>query len=159
MNIIVFSDTHGDFEIAESLYRRLSKAMDFDLLIHCGDHRTDGRILSERFGLDCVTVPGNCDGCRKRAYQIVKTPAGKILVTHGHAEGVKYGLENLYYLAAENECTAACFGHTHMAVNEVEGGIRLINPGSTSRPRDGSKGSCAIIVATERSLAASLVYV
>ena len=97
-------------------------------------------------------------GCRERDFKIIETPAGRILVTHGHMESVKYSLQNLLYLAREQNCIAVCYGHTHQAANEEADGIRLINPGSTTKPRDGSRGSCAIIVATEKAFSASVVY-
>ena len=35
------------------------------------------------------------------------------------------------------------FGHTHVKMDEVRGGIRCLNPGSVSIPKDGSH-SCLI---------------
>ena len=66
-------------------------------------------------------------------------------------------LQNLVYLAQEYECRAVCFGHTHVPVNEIENGIRLLNPGSLSNPRGGSQPSCALMVATDKALTAALV--
>ncbi len=88
---------------------------------------------------------------------MLETPAGRIAITHGHTENVDVTLQNLVYLAQEYECRAVCFGHTHVPINEIENGIRLLNPGSLSNPRGGSKPSCALMVATEKALTAALV--
>ena len=61
--------------------------------------------------------------------------------------------------AAKKEgCIAALFGHTHVAVNAEENGIRIFNPGSPTYPRDGSDGSYGIITADEDGFDASVVY-
>ena len=39
--------------------------------------------------------------------------------------------------------TAFLYGHTHVKLDEVRGGIRCLNPGSVSIPKDGSH-SCLI---------------
>lgn len=157
MNILVFSDTHGKIKMAIEMYERLAPSIHFDLIIHCGDYIKDAIEIEKKLGIKTTAVRGNCDGSRERNFQIIETPAGRILVTHGHAEGVKHSLTNLIYLAKENECNMACFGHTHCAVNEVVSGIHLINPGSLTNPRDGKGGSCAILIASGKEPAASIV--
>ena len=89
--------------------------------------------------------------------QVLETPAGRIAVTHGHTENVKWHLQNRCYLAEEYDCRCVCFGHTHVPVNETVAGIHLLNPGSLTNPRGGSKPSCALIVATEKNLTATIV--
>lgn len=158
MNILVFSDTHGSIDSAVEMYERLSAGIHFDMIIHCGDYVKDAHDIEDALGIKTVAVPGNCDGSRERNFKIVGTPSGKILVTHGHAENVKFYLNNLVYLAKENGCSMVCFGHTHRAVNDVAKGIHLINPGSLTNPRDGSSGSCAILIASGGEPAASIVY-
>ena len=172
MNIFVTSDTHGRIENAVRVYERLASGIIIDHIIHCGDNVRDAEELGARLHLPVTYAPGNCDGSRSREFSVLETPAGKILVIHGHTESVDRGLMRLTYLAAENDCVMACFGHTHVPVYEtvtIDGDdlpdgnpaskIKLLNPGSASRPRDGSSGSCALIVATERALTASIVYV
>lgn len=158
MNILVFSDTHKNIRPALALYERIAPAVPIDLLIHCGDVLGDARKLQKKLGLPMVAVPGNNDGAITREFETVDTKAGRILVTHGHTEGVNYGLDRLCLLARQEDCRIVCFGHTHVALNEEIDGIRFLNPGSTSRPRDGSNGSCALLVATEKSVSASILY-
>ena len=110
MNILVVSDTHGAIDRAEEMYRRLSEGMTVDALIHCGDHYTDALKLGERLGLPVTCVHGNCDGQMTREVQVLETPAGRIAVTHGHTENVKWHLQNLCYLAEEYDCRCVCAG-------------------------------------------------
>ena len=71
---------------------------------------------------------------------------------------VGYDIQNLLYLAQENDCIAAVYGHTHVASIEEVDGIHLINPGSLTQSRDGSEGTYAILRTSEDSFDASIVY-
>ncbi|MBQ4596718.1 MAG: metallophosphoesterase [Firmicutes bacterium] len=155
MKILAIGDTHGKLNKVRDIFPKLR---DIDLIIHTGDHYKDAERLSEEFGIPSVAVKGNCDGCHEEDFQIVETEFGNILLTHGHMENVKYHLNTLMYKAQENNCIAVVFGHTHHALIEEAGGIRFINPGSLTLPRDGSDGSYAIIRTTEDSFDASVVY-
>ena len=117
MNILVVSDTHGAIDRAEEMYRRLSEGMTVDALIHCGDHYTDALKLVERLGLPVTCVHGNCDGQMTREVQVLETPAGRIAVTHGHTENVKWHLQNLCYLAEEYDCRG---GHSPVESREPD---------------------------------------
>lgn len=161
MNILVFSDTHGDINRALDIFERMDRAAGIDVIVHCGDHIHDAKrmqIFLEQKGISArlVAVPGNCDGCRERKYQILETPAGKILITHGHMENVKYGVDNLLYLAQSEDCVCVCYGHMHVAANELVSGIRLVNPGSLTHPRDGSNGTYAFLVANDERMVATI---
>ena len=154
MKIFVVSDTHGQIDKA---YRIFDKTGGADLIIHCGDLKDDGKRLSDITGVPVEGVSGNCDGAY-RDVKILGTPAGDILVTHGHGEGVDYDLNALLYTAEEKNCWAVCFGHTHVSLCRDVNGIYLINPGSLTRPRDGKSGACAVIQADEQGFFANLVY-
>lgn len=158
MNIMVLSDTHGELDRAREMYERISTSIcKIDRIIHCGDFIKDAHEIEEQTGTHVSCVPGNCDGCNKERFEIVETPAGKIMITHGHMENVNFSLMNLKYLAEQHGCSAVCFGHTHVPVNEVSSGIRFINPGSLTNPRSGSKSSCALIIANDNKLAATII--
>lgn len=158
MNIFVVSDTHGDISRAIEMYDRLSAGIPFDLLIHCGDHKRDAVRLGDALGLETVSVRGNCDHSFTRDFQVVEAPSARILVTHGHMEDVKFSKMNLIYLAREKNCGFVCFGHTHVPVNEEANGIHLLNPGSITLPRDGTRGSVGLIVSNPAHTAASIIY-
>ena len=155
MKILVIGDTHGKLNKVRDIFPKLR---DIDLILHTGDHYGDAAKLSEEFGIPAVAVHGNCDGCLKEDIQIIETECGNILLTHGHMENVNYQLSNLMYKAQEMGCIAAVFGHTHHALIDEAGGVRFINPGSLTQPRDGSDGSYAIIRTGESGLDASIVY-
>lgn len=146
MRILVLSDTHGDISRACQVYHRLQKQGQVDLIIHCGDYYKDAIHMSERLGASIVWVKGNTDGSfSENDYAIVDTECGSLLVTHGHMENVDFSQQNLYYKALEHDCCAAVFGHTHRAVSAEAGGIHLFNPGSLTKPRDGSGGTFGLI--------------
>lgn len=156
MKILVISDTHGDLT---KVYHLLEKVKNIDLILHCGDNQKDAHELEDTQGIPVVSVKGNCDGGHAPDRKIIDTPYGKIIMTHGHMEGVDFDPTRLIYLAEENDCIAVCCGHTHVPVWEDFNGIIMINPGSLSRPRDGSKeGSYAIIHSTEENFYGNIVY-
>lgn len=156
MKILVIGDTHGKLNKVRDIFPKLKN---IDLIAHTGDHFSDAKELSKEFGIPAVAVRGNCDGSTSSDdFEIIETEYGKLLLTHGHADHVDYKLNSLMYKAQENKCKAAIFGHTHKALIDEAGGIKFINPGSLTKPRDGSDGSYAIIRTTENSLDASIVY-
>ncbi|MEL3912742.1 metallophosphoesterase [Treponema pedis] len=69
----------------------------------------------------------------------------KILLTHGHEFFVDYEFNTIGSFAKQNNCSIAIYGHTHFPLVEKINGIFLINPGSVSRPRGGSKRSFALL--------------
>ena len=148
MRILVLSDTHGDNSRAYQVFDKLKKETPVDLIIHCGDYYKDAIQMGERTGMPVVWVRGNTDGAfSDNDYTIVETPYGNLLVTHGHMENVDFSQQNLYYKAQEKDCVGALFGHTHRAAFTEVGGIYLMNPGSLTKPRDGSGGTFGIIIA------------
>ncbi|MEG0392436.1 MAG: metallophosphoesterase [Anaerovoracaceae bacterium] len=155
MKILVISDTHGSIAKVEEIAKRLTG---IDLLVHLGDYSEDGWTLSQRLGIDVITVKGNMDGEYAKKYEFFDVECGKILITHGHLCGVNHSYNNLLYACEEEGCVAAFFGHTHVPCNEEIEGIRLLNPGSISRPRDGSEGSYAIVHTDEEGIECSVIY-
>ena len=75
-----------------------------------------------------------------------------ILLTHGHAHGVKYGPEGLVGCARKKEAKIALFGHTHVPCNEYHNGIYVLNPGSLAQPRDCSRASYGLIEITPKGI-------
>lgn len=159
MRIFVVSDTHGNLKKAIELYDRITAREPVECVIHCGDYYSDGMRLSKVLGQTVFAVHGNCDGgWGEEEFETVDTPAGRILVIHGHNEDVKFSLENAAYLARREKCAMVCFGHTHKAVIREYDGILFVNPGSTLRPRNGGKSSAAVVTAAEDGFTASIVY-
>ncbi len=108
-----------------------------DMLVHCGDGVRDLDSLENELLLanPCArmyAVRGNCDlgSLHYPITEIVEANGLKIMVTHGHAFEVKYGLGMLSKAAREVGAGLVFFGHTHQPVITQKHGVTLINPGS-----------------------------
>ncbi len=138
MKILVFSDSH-------SCPNRLLKAVNAhhgkcDLIIFLGDGLRDLDLVSEKYPqIPIIKVQGNCDIFASDTIlteTVLDFDGIKILVTHGHKHGVKYGYGGIINYATEQEVDAVLFGHTHVPCDEIEyvqdKKICLFNPGSVA---------------------------
>lgn len=82
--------------------------------------------------------------------QILTANHTKFFITHGHNQGVYFGVEQLGMAVIYNQCDVGLFGHTHISTQETYPDCKLINPGSCSRPRGGDTASCAIITVEKK---------
>ena len=156
MKFFVISDTHGKIDKVLTIYEKLTG---LDGIIHLGDVAGDVRRLAQATGREIISVSGNNDGFFGRDdFHILDTEYGKILLTHGHRQHVKSGLQKLKYRTMELECRAVLFGHTHLPVFTESTGIYFVNPGSLTYPADGSGGSYAIVNTSKDEFSASIVY-
>lgn len=157
MKFLVISDTHGDIEKAAEIYRSLPET---DAVIHLGDLEEDARGLSHLLAADVISVKGNMDNGYKKedAFKTIDTECGKLLLTHGHMQNVKSSLTSLMYLAEEQNCIAALFGHTHIPVCEHVNGLYLINPGSLTYPAAAAMPSYALVTTAADGIAAEIRY-
>ncbi len=159
--LLVLSDSHGRYGVVESIVRRFGS--ECDAIIFCGDGVSDIATLlykakADKKLMECVppviaAVHGNCDPA---SYPIdkgtlyfselieLKVNGRDILVTHGHNQGVDWGLDTLGLEMQVSECTTAFYGHTHVAHEENIKNFKLVNPGSCSRPRGGQAPGFAI---------------
>lgn len=83
----------------------------------------------------------------------------KILMVHGHLQGVDYGYNKLGLDAKLQGASTALHGHTHIPVFEQRGDFTFINPGSTSRPRGGSPASFAILTVEDSFIDAAFLRI
>lgn len=128
MKTLVISDTHGNAKRAFAVYDRSEPV---DLIIHLGDGAADADLMSNALNIPVIGLAGNCDhGSKRQRELIVEYEGQRIMLTHGDAYQVKYGLEKLLQRAKEVGVDAALFGHTHLAVAEKHEGLQLINPGA-----------------------------
>ncbi len=158
MRIIVVSDTHGNLKTAIELFDRALKNGPVDCIIHCGDYYSDGVKLSELYDRIAYAVHGNCDGGWGEEFEKVETPAGSILVIHGHNEDVNYSLDGAAALARREGCAMVCYGHTHLAEFREHNGILFLNPGSTVKPLGADGPSAAVLTADEDGFRAGMLY-
>ncbi len=142
MRIIVMSDSHGSYSAIESI---IDRNTDADWIFHLGDgereldrYITSHPIIAQKI----IHVAGNCD-YNSLSPSVFTLPATnhRIFAAHGHQFGVNHSLERLKKVAAENDCDIVLYGHTHCRYNHFEDGLYILNPGSASCPRDGSKPS------------------
>ena len=144
MRIGMMSDSHGDMQAIDEVLKRAGK---IDLWLHAGDCLPDARYLSLKSQTQVVAIAGNCDWPRPAAKEMETVQVGdlRIFLTHGHLFGVNFGLEALVKAAAGEQCTFAVYGHTHVARDIQSGAVRVLNPGSISRPRGGGPASFMIL--------------
>lgn len=159
--LLVLSDSHGRYGIVESIVRCYGAKCDG--LIFCGDGVADIATLlykqkNEPKLAACVppviaAVHGNCDpstylldkGSLYFSEMIeLKVNGRGILITHGHNQGVDWGVETLGLEMQVSGCTTAFYGHTHVAREENFRNFKIVNPGSCSRPRGGQAPGFAI---------------
>ena len=88
---------------------------------------------------------------------ILEVNGHKLLLVHGHQQGVDYGYNKLGLDAKLKGASVALHGHTHIPVFEQRGDFTFINPGSTSRPRGGSPASFAILTADDKFIDAAFL--
>lgn len=137
----ILSDTHDDARAAAAgiaLLRQHGAAF----FIHCGDVGEEP-VLDCLAGLPCAVVWGNNDFDRVRlaAYAasirvIVHDPYAqlnfdgkRILVTHGDDVAL------LRRATQQHWCDYLLLGHSHVAMDVMENGVRVINPGALHRAR------------------------
>ena len=135
------SDSHGDKYALEKIFEKTADTG--NIFVHLGDGERELDLMRMKYPkLDIRHVAGNCDYMSMSPNtEIIFAGDLKILCTHGHFHGVKYGTETLRSLARDNGCKAVLFGHTHCRYESLEDGIYMLNPGSCSCPRDFTKPS------------------
>lgn len=159
MKFLIASDIHGSAYWCEKLCR-LIEAEQPDRLLLLGDLLYHGPrndlprdyapkavipMLSQ-YRQIILAVRGNCEAevdqmvlpfpCLADC-AMVFADGLSLYLTHGH----HHNPENLPPLP---QGSVFLFGHTHVKTDEVHGGIRCLNPGSVSIPKDGSH-SCLIL--------------
>ena len=129
MNILVFSDSHGDVGVMEDIVARRRP----DRVLHLGDHYADLERLHARYpDIPMQGVRGNCDASGPESLRL-DLGRRRLLLLHGHRQGVKEDLERLYFLALESDIDLVLFGHTHRPLRDWEGKVEFFNPGSVGR--------------------------
>ena len=133
MKVLIVSDTHGRNGGYLDLLENSEK---MDMVIHCGDVEGSEYLISESSGCRTVIVQGNNDYFSDLPKEmIVKLGKYKALVTHGHAYYVNMGHEHLVREAKKRKVDMVIYGHTHRPVITEENGIKVLNPGSLTYPR------------------------
>lgn len=131
MRILVMSDTHGD---SKSLRQAILSQPKAEAVIHLGD--SQGEVEQARLAFPEKTflmVRGNCDwGSSLPVTGEFDAEGHKIFYTHGHLYGVKSGDYNIISAAREKKAEILLYGHTHLAREDYEDGLYIMNPGRLS---------------------------
>ncbi len=143
MKILVISDTHGKISNLERLLERIRP---IDLLLHLGDIENDKEQVKQLAGCRVEAVSGNNDWLGRDPRELIlELGRHRILMTHGHRFSVYYGTEQLKEHARENKADVVIYGHTHIPEMDLSGDIWVMNPGSISYPRGGSRYSYIVM--------------
>ena len=132
----ILSDTHGSLPQAA-----LDAFSGCDYLIHAGDICAHQVLWELEAVATTIAVLGNCD-----VYDYGPSVDPTCAATIGGVRVfVSHFPEEAERAAASGEYGLAVHGHTHVPRDEMRGGCRIVNPGSTTHPRGGSSRSVAIV--------------
>lgn len=148
MRFLVISDTHGAIRDAAFIIEKWHTHIDG--VWHLGDHASDldklAKHYAQSFSLAFSSVRGNCDFSCPAPYSRQFTIEDcHVFMCHGHQYRINFSLDYLREQAREQKADVVLFGHTHVPLYEKENGLLLLNPGSLTQPRGGSKKSFALL--------------
>jgi len=125
MKFLITSDVHQNLEALKEI---INKHKDVDLHLNAGDMCLS---LNQFEHLHIISVKGNNDfGLDLPYIREIEFKDKKILLTHGHLEYVKFGLDKLKLHAKIKGVDIVIFGHTHERYLNLEENILFINPGA-----------------------------
>ena len=153
MKILILGDTHAQDDI---FLRILSVEKNIDVMLHTGDFEGSEFVYSELSDFPFYYIAGNNDFFTDAPYErIVELDSCRIFMTHGHRYNLHRGYMDLYREAVRQGASIAVFGHSHEPVAEYCKGVLMLNPGSTSWPRQENRKPSYIILTLEGGKAAS----
>ena len=143
MKILVLSDSHGLLSFMRLCISKIKP----DHVVHLGDHYDDGEAMAEENPhIRFHQVPGNCDRFRcdptLPATLCYDIGGVRLMMTHGHMQHVKTGIERLLADAVKMSAKAVLYGHTHQAQCYLrDEKMWVMNPGTCG----GYGGSVGVI--------------
>ena len=167
MNIGVMSDTHGSLTYLDKALNVLS---DCDILLHNGDVLYHGprndlpegynpKAVVEKINnlKNIVIARGNCDADVDQ--MVIKHPIEgpyvhkkldniSVLMDHGYTKSREEIMKEARNLGVD----ILILGHTHVKELSVDKDLIVLNPGSTSIPKDGSHSVATIEVLNENNM-------
>jgi putative phosphoesterase len=110
-----------------------------DEIWHLGDVIGEAIIITlEKLGPPVRVVRGNCDACLDWPLTLDFTLAGR-----------RFHLEHIPTRTAPPRTEFFLHGHTHVPRDEMDGGVRYLNPGSVGRANKGAPASYAWLTLEE----------
>ncbi len=136
--IILVSDNHGETSGLEYVRNTHWGA---DIFVHCGDAELPTYLLD-----GFLVVQGNNDAWQQFPMRrVIEVQGHRIYICHGHRDLFYGRFEMLADKARDFDCDIAFFGHSHVPFDKTVKGVRLLNPGSIWRNRDGSQPSYMVV--------------
>jgi len=127
VKVLILSDTHRSVELCAQSLKAEEPA---DLLVHLGDYVEDGLELSEKLGVELVSVRGDNDFCAGPVERDLEISGLKIFLAHGHTCNIDDGLDEIYDESVRRGARVVLFGHSHRPGIHERNGVVLFNPGS-----------------------------
>ena len=151
MKVVIASDSHGRNDKLDTIYEDFKDEV--QLFLHLGDLESDPDYVPE-----WICVAGNMDAHRRHemgSVKIVEAGPHKILMQHGHRYPAGEREVMIAQEAKEKGCDIALYGHTHVPFDQIIDGVRVINPGSLSRPKNMSRAGFMIMDLTDDGIEVS----
>lgn len=149
MKILIVSDTHGRHS---NLDKVLEREHDIDMLLHLGDVENGEDYIEAVTKCPVYIIAGNNDYFSylptERELCIGKY---KVFMTHGHGYCVSMDTKSLRRAATARGVDIVLFGHTHRPYLDVEGNLKVLNPGSLSYPRQEGRKGTYIVMETDHA--------
>lgn len=152
MRVLVVSDTHRDRWALQKAILAQPKA---EVVVHLGDGEQEALEAKRSFPeKQFYMVRGNCDwGSGLHAHMMVELAGKKLFLTHGYAENVKAGVDEVIRAAQERGADILLFGHTHEALTDYVDGLYIMNPGSLH----GGEGTYGFVDITPAGVVTNIV--
>lgn len=153
MKVLVIADTHAQDDVYLTI---LERERPFDVLLHAGDFEGSEFVYRELTDVPFYYVAGNNDFFTDAPFeQVIDLMGCRIFMTHGHMRDADNGYDLIVAEARRRHAKIAIFGHTHVPVAQMQGGVLLLNPGSLSWPRQEGRRFSYIVLTLEDGRATS----
>lgn len=144
MKILIVSDTHGRHGNLDEVLEREGK---IDMLLHLGDVEDDEHYIEAIAECPVHMLSGNNDFYSYLpGEKEIKVGKYRVFMTHGHGHYVSVNTKRLREAAKARGVDIVMFGHTHKPYIDVEGDLKVINPGSLSYPRQEGRQASYVIM-------------
>ena len=144
MKVLIVSDTHGRRGDLEEVLEREGK---IDMLIHLGDLENDEHYIEAIAACPVHMISGNNDFFSYLpGEKEIRIGKYKVFMAHGHGYYVSMNTKRLRDAARSRGVDIVMFGHTHKPYLDIEGDLKVINPGSLSYPRQENRRPSYIIM-------------
>ena len=148
MKVLILGDTHAQDDI---FLRILAAEKDIDAILHTGDFEGSEIVYRELSDAPFYYIAGNNDFFTDAPYErVVELESCLVFMTHGHRYHLEKGYSEVCREALRRKAVIAVFGHSHEPVAEYMKGVLLLNPGSTSWPRQENRRPSYIVLFLEK---------